>query len=61
MCLYKHVIFYRSLYIFLMQAKAYSEIEDSSLAVSVSGDVGEAKTFQSCQQDKSGEVSPLPT
>ena len=37
-----------------MQAKAYSDIQDSSLSVSVSGDTGEAKVFQSNELDKSG-------
>ena len=38
-----------------MQAKAYSEIQDPCLAVSISGDIGEARTFQVNLQDNSGE------
>lgn len=44
----------RSLYIFYMQAKSYSEVEDSCLSVSITGDMGEARAFQSNQQDNSG-------
>lgn len=39
-----------------MQAKAYSEVQDSSLAVSVVGDMGEAKSLQGSQQDNSGKM-----
>lgn len=38
-----------------MQAKSYSEVQDSSVSVSISGDVGEARSFQSQQQDNSGK------
>lgn len=38
-----------------MQAKAYSEVQDSSLVVSIIGDVGEAKSFQSNQQNNTGK------
>lgn len=45
---------FRSLYIFYMQAKAYSEVQDTSLVVSIVGDVGEARALQASQQDNSG-------
>jgi hypothetical protein len=48
------LLFSRSLYIFFMQAKSYSEVQDSSVVVSISGDIGEARAFQS-QQDNSGK------
>lgn len=39
---------------FYMQAKSYSEVQDSCVAVSISGDMGEARSFQSNQLDNSG-------
>ena len=51
----------RSLYVFFMQAKAYSDIQDSSLSVTVSGDIGEAKVFQTNELDKSGMCADYAT
>ncbi len=42
-----------------MQAKAYSDVQDSSLAVSVSGDIGEAKALQNNNENNSGEIYTL--
>lgn len=57
MCL--ALFLYSSLYIFYMQAKSYSEVQDSSVVVSISGDIGEARAFQSQQQDNSGKCRIL--
>lgn len=46
-----------SLYVFYMQAKSYSEVQDSCVAVSISGDMGEARSFQSNQLDNSDDES----
>lgn len=48
-----------SLYIFYMQAKSYSEVQDSSIVVSLSGDIGEARAFQSQQLGNSGKCTIL--
>ena len=39
---------------FFMQAKVFADIQDSSLSVSVTGDVDEAKSFQSSELENSG-------
>lgn len=40
-----------------MQAKSYSEVQDASVVVSISGDVGEARALQSQQLENSGNVN----
>ena len=38
-----------------MQAKTFSEVQDSSLLVSIIGDMGEARTFHGSQPEISGK------
>jgi len=43
--------------VFFMQAKVYGDIQDSSLSVSISGDVDEARNFQSTELENSGKIA----
>jgi len=46
----------RPLYIMYMQARAYADVQDSTLSVAISGDTGEARALQrATQPEQSGE------